>query len=187
MKQPCSSTRRGGLIHTTSFPQRIPVESDLADSLYADAQGRLIAPLNASPQPMCLHSHFGMCLCERYRAVKRGCIITLLCRIFRLQWKFHYMLTWCSSAGYVCWADWLGCQFNSSSISYLLHIKRHHQWFILYTAAPSSVNAFINILICSWQSNKTVYQSLLHFCLESQMIVLLYLFLLQMTDKNYNN
>lgn len=64
-------TRRAGLIHTTCSPQRIPVESDLADSLYADAQGRLIAPLNASPQPVCLYSHSGLCLHERYRAVKR--------------------------------------------------------------------------------------------------------------------
>lgn len=37
----------------------------MADSLYADAQGRLIAPLNASPQPKCL------CFGERYRVITR--------------------------------------------------------------------------------------------------------------------
>lgn len=60
------------------------------------------------------------------------------------------MLTWCSSAGNICWADWLGCLFDSSSISYLPHIKRDHQWFIVYTAPPCNVNAFIKILICSY-------------------------------------
>lgn len=53
------------------------------------------------------------------------------------------MLTWCSSAGNICWADWLGCLFDSSSISYPLHVKGDHQWFILFTAAPRNVNAFI--------------------------------------------
>lgn len=61
-------THRGGLIHTSASLQRVPVEFDLADGLHADAQGHLIALLNASPQPMCLYSDSE--LCRGYRAVR---------------------------------------------------------------------------------------------------------------------
>lgn len=91
------------------------------------------------------------------------------------------MLTWCSSAGNICRADWLGCLFDSSSISYPLHVKGDHQWFILYTAAPCNVNAFIkkkdSYILTLWLSDKTVNQPRLCFCLEPPMIVWLEHFL----------
>lgn len=91
------------------------------------------------------------------------------------------MLTWCSSAGNICRADWLGCLFDSSSISYPLHVKGDHQWFILYTAASCNVNAFIkkkdSYILTLWLSDKTVNQPRFCFCLEPPMIVWLEHFL----------
>lgn len=46
------------------------MESDLADSLYADTQGCLIALLNASPLCVCLGLHPVPYLCERYSHYK---------------------------------------------------------------------------------------------------------------------